>query len=96
MKKFKADSVKYTTINATAISIPIKALLEKLGLNNSKKNLNNIEVLYDDESDDVIGLQFNFMNTKIEGEIEREVFVKGLFKSKGNRKISLKQKGGVK
>jgi hypothetical protein len=87
MKKFKADSVKYATINATAISIPIKALLEKLGLNNSKKNLNNIEVLYDDESDDVIGLQFNF---------EREVFVKGLFKSKGNRKISLKQKGGVK
>jgi len=93
--KPKADSVKVMSINATAVSIPKKALLEKLGFNGREKSLQEVLVLYDEYGESIIGLQFNFMNTQQSGEVEREVFINP-FKPKLDRKDSLIQKSGVR
>ena len=93
--KPKPDSVKVMSITGTAVSIPKKALLEKLGFIGREKSLQEIQVLYDEDEGDIIGLQFNFLNTQQSGEVEREVFINP-FKPKLDRKVSLMSKGRVR
>lgn len=74
-RKINPDSVKCMQVNATTIAFPKLTLMEKLGLKDKAKNLNDIELLYDDD-DNIMGLQFNFVQMIKTKEIMKEEYIK--------------------
>ena len=80
--KFKPDSLKCTQVSATSISFPKGVIMEKLGLKGKEKMLDDVLILYksdfdeDCEEEEVVGLQFNFINAIKHREILKEDYIK--------------------
>jgi len=81
---FKKDSIRFYNMNTKALFIPKKQLCEMLGLNN--KDLSEVLICYDDEENEsgVVGIQLNFQNANVMGEIKAKDF-EAVYKAKLNR-----------